>query len=186
MLRIATPLFMLVLLASCASNSVEPKDPSVPNSVGEAHATPSDEWHIVRTHLAQQQILTARRKARDARNAILHSEFYSGLIAERHATQEASAFATELAKELPPAYQEVTPPDFSAIPRDGQCVACNILFDVTPAGVPVNILAMCTAPEFNPIAYDAIAHARFAARIRRAKAVKRLNVVYPIETGLCD
>lgn len=165
---------------------MEPKELSKPQGVGEPHVAPSDDWQIVRAHLAQQQILDARRKARDERNAILSSDYYKGLIAERRAAQETGAFATELAKELPPAHQEITRPDFSAIPSEGPCVACEIRFDVTPIGVPVNILAMCTAPELNHIAHEAIAQARFAARIRRGKAVKRLNVVYPIETGICE
>jgi hypothetical protein len=175
MLRLATSLFMVVLSASCVSNPIEPKKPSELHSLGEADAAPDDGWQVVRAKLA-----------REARDDFLRSDYYKGPIAERQAAREAGAFATELAKELPPASQEITPPDFSAIPREGQCVACNILFDVTPGGVPVNILAMCTAPELNQIAHEAIAQARFAARIRRAKAVKRLNVVYPIETGICE
>lgn len=154
---------------------MEPKEPLEPQSVGEADAAPDDGWQVVRAKLA-----------RDARGDFLRSDYYKGPIAERQAAREAGAFEAELSKELPYGHQEVTPPDFSAIPNQGQCVACNILYDVTPAGVPVNILAMCTAPEFNPIAHDAIAEARFAARIIRGKPAKRLNVVYPIETGICE
>ena len=175
MLRLATSLFMVVLLASCVSNPMEPKGPSELQSAGEPRVGPSDEW----------QILHARQKAREERDAILHSEYYSALIAMRNAASKAGAFEAELAKEIP-AHQEIILPDFSAIPSDGPCVACEIRFDVTPAGVPVNILAMCTAPEYNPIAHDAIAQARFAARIKRGIAVRRLNVIYPIETGICE
>ena len=66
---------------------------------------------------------------------------------------------------------------------EGQCYA---LMDVTPSGTPEDILTACSSPAFNAPTYEAARSLTFAPKRVEGRAVRRLNVVYPIEYCLQD
>ena len=72
-------------------------------------------------------------------------------------------------------------PDYPAGPASrGLEAQCYAMMDVTPAGVPEDILTACSSPEFNAATLDAAADMRFRPRTVDGRNVRRLNVVYPV------
>ncbi|WP_300377944.1 energy transducer TonB [Henriciella sp.] len=57
---------------------------------------------------------------------------------------------------------------------------CEILMDVSEAGQPEDVLTACSSPQFNASAYEAASRLRFAPETVDGRAVRRINVVYPI------
>lgn len=61
--------------------------------------------------------------------------------------------------------------------REAQCYA---MFDVNTEGRPEEVLTACSSPEFSASTFEAIQQVRFSPRTVDGRAVRRLNVVYPI------
>ncbi|MEL6568083.1 MAG: energy transducer TonB [Pseudomonadota bacterium] len=62
--------------------------------------------------------------------------------------------------------------------------ACEVRFNVSTRGEPVDISADCSHSGFARAAERAVAQVRFAPMIVRGQAVERRNVIYPIEFTL--
>ncbi|WP_084399248.1 energy transducer TonB [Henriciella aquimarina] len=79
--------------------------------------------------------------------------------------------------------QPVEPPSpaYPAGPASrGVEAQCYGLFDVTTDGTPEEILTACSSPEFNAPTYQAVKGLRFAPKRVEGRAVRRMNVVYPV------
>jgi outer membrane biosynthesis protein TonB len=61
--------------------------------------------------------------------------------------------------------------------REAQCYA---LLDVETDGEPADILTACSSPEFNATTYQAVSGMRFSPPRRDGRAVRLVNVVYPV------
>ena len=61
---------------------------------------------------------------------------------------------------------------------EGKCYA---MMDVTPAGQTDDILVACSSPAFVGATRDAVSTVTFAPKMVEGRAVRRLNVIYPIE-----
>ena len=57
---------------------------------------------------------------------------------------------------------------------------CYAMMDVTPEGVPEDILTAWSSPEFNGPTLAAASKMRFTPKTVEGRAVRRLNVVYPV------
>lgn len=58
---------------------------------------------------------------------------------------------------------------------------CEVRFDVSAAGIPMNVEADCTDRIFEREAVRAVSRVQFAPKIVRGQRVERRNVVYPLE-----
>ena len=71
----------------------------------------------------------------------------------------------------------VYPQSAASMGLEAQCYA---MMDVTPSGVPEDILTACSSAAFNASAYEAARSMTFAPKVVDGRPVRRLNVVYPL------
>ena len=64
--------------------------------------------------------------------------------------------------------------------------SCEVRFDVSARGEPLNIRPECTHPGFERSAKRAVAASRFSPEVEAGRPVERRNVVYPIEYSLAE
>ncbi|HPE48796.1 MAG TPA: TonB family protein [Hyphomonas sp.] len=76
-------------------------------------------------------------------------------------------------------------PDYpvSAIEK-GLSGSCEVRFSLTSRGLPFDITAVCTHPEFEREALRSVGKAQFLPQVRDGQAVEAHNLVYPLEFTL--
>tara|TARA_R110000765_G_scaffold153867_1_gene256811 strand:- start:214 stop:789 length:576 start_codon:yes stop_codon:yes gene_type:complete len=181
-------LFTAIMLASCVSRAEKTsrEEDITTAEVEVEQGYLSDDTRADLEGLLRDEPRRKRREEyEDARRQFSTSEYYAEILAERQAAKDEGAYESELAKQAPWNPDHI-PPDFSFIPSDGQCVFCDVYFDITPAGLAVNIFPICSEPKFNDMAFAAMTQARFLSRVRQGKTVPIMNVIYPIEKGRCE
>jgi TonB family protein len=68
--------------------------------------------------------------------------------------------------------------------RDGIEGTCNVRFDVSQTGIPINLSATCTSAIFKQEAERAVSVIRFTPLQYRGETYIRRNVLYPLEFSL--
>lgn len=63
----------------------------------------------------------------------------------------------------------------------GREAMCYAMMDVNSSGAPEEILTACSSPEFNAATFNAMQAVRFSPKMVDGRAVRRLNVVYPVQ-----
>ena len=162
-------LFTAIMLVSCVSRAERPSrvEDIATAEVEVDQGYLSDDMRADLAALLRDEPRRQRREQyEEARRLFSNSEYYAEILAKRQAAKDEGAYESELAKQAPWNPDHI-PPDFSFIPSDGQCVFCDVYFDVTPAGLAVNIFPICSEPKFNDMAFTALTEARFLSRVRQ-------------------
>ncbi|MCF6328872.1 MAG: energy transducer TonB [Henriciella sp.] len=76
----------------------------------------------------------------------------------------------------------VTYPEAAA--RKGIQGTCDVRMDVTPQGRPYNVVATCTSQVFVKEAERAVSRVEFLPKISNGEALRRQNVIYPLDFKL--